>query len=167
MLTRKKRVKGIPSLLLLHKNEQGMTLLEVLVSILVLLIIVSTFPVFISTASVEKTEKLHHEEMVIFFSQLQLDFRKSPVFWTNDSNTILFFEREEDGATIRYELYQDKIRRRVDLEGHEVFLQRVKRMEVDVRRYGVVIKISGVGGGIYTKILTHPNSRWGNGDAGK
>ncbi|MBU9712234.1 ComGF family competence protein [Evansella tamaricis] len=149
---------------LVKKKEDGMTLIEVIISFSILLIIISVFPLTFGVLSKENIETIRHEERVLFFSQLQMDFRRSANYWTNPQQTVLFYDRPEDGATIQFELYEDKVRRRVNRTGHEVFLQNVKQFQVEVVGNGIKLTIIGIGDECYVRNIPHPDRNRGKWD---
>ncbi|MDQ0256284.1 competence protein ComGF [Evansella vedderi] len=141
----------------LRTDNSGMTLMEVLISLFIFTIIAFVIPVVFSIWNQPKSVTIPYEERILFTSQLQLDLRTSTVSWTNVNETILYFRRSSDNATVQYELYQDKIRRRVNNTGHEVFLQYVRKMKVYNKEYGIELNITSIDGREYWQIITHPN----------
>lgn len=139
------------------KDSSGITLLEVLITIFIFTTLVSILPIVFSIWNQPKTVAITYEEKVLFTSQLQLDYRTSTSAWINGSGTILYFRRLSDNAIVQYELYQDKIRRRVNSSGHEVFLQNVKKLNLKKCNYGIELTITGMDGRDYWHAITHPN----------
>ncbi|SDY55277.1 competence protein ComGF [Evansella caseinilytica] len=139
-----------------NKSSAGMTMLELLISFAIFMIISSMVPLVFSCLTKPDVQTISHEEQTLFFFQLQLDFRSSSDFWTNEQGTILFFTRPADGAVIQYELYQDKVRRRVNNAGHEVFLQRVNDFQVQAEAFGISVEISGKGDFHRAVTIVHP-----------
>lgn len=101
---------------------------------------------------------------MLFFVQLQSEFRKSGTYWTNAQGTVLFFDRPEDGSIIRYELYQDKIRRRVNGTGHEVFLQKTGAFRVEEDDYGIILAVTSLDGNVFERTVIHPGEFLGRSD---
>ncbi|MDG5788722.1 ComGF family competence protein [Evansella sp. AB-P1] len=137
-------------------KSYGITLVELLISLSIFFVIISMVPIVFSIWVKPESSGLVYEEKILFMNQLKLDFRSSDYFWTNVNETILYFNRPSDQATIQYELYQDKVRRRVNKSGHEVFLQNVSKLEVRAVHNGVEVKIQGIDGLNYEKLIIHP-----------
>ncbi|MFA9559404.1 ComGF family competence protein [Evansella sp. AB-rgal1] len=133
-----------------------MTLIECLISISIFFLIISMIPNVYSVWRQGEEKKIIYEEKVLFLLQLQLDFRNSTAYWINTNETILYFSRPSDNATVQYELYEDKVRRRVNRTGHEVFLQHVKRIKWKQTVSGLLITLEGIDGYVYEDYLFHP-----------
>lgn len=139
------------------KTCKGITLLETIVSLSIFMVIAAMVPSAYNLWITPNLSMFAYEEKVIFTSQLQLDFRPSTVYWTNSSETILYFRRTPDNATVQYELYEDKIRRRVNGTGHEVFLQNVRKLHVMKQEYGIELLVISDNGREFWHTITHPN----------
>ena len=133
-----------------------MTLIEVLISFSIFLILASFIPLVMSVWKTPDVKSITHEERVLFLVQLHMDFRKSNTFWTNNIDSILYFDNPDDNTVIQYEFYQNKIRRRVNGSGHEVFLQKVKYFKAERKSYGVKITVESIDGRKYEKVILHP-----------
>ncbi len=137
-------------------NQEGITILEVMAGLTIFLIIASFIPAVFTALNTYKPERGAYEEKVLFFVQLQSEFRKSGTYWTNAQGTVLFFDRPGDGSIIRYELYQDKIRRRVNGTGHEVFLQKTGAFRVEENDYGITLAVTSLDSTIFERTVIHP-----------
>ncbi|MCD8508728.1 MAG: ComGF family competence protein [Bacillus sp. (in: Bacteria)] len=138
------------------KTCRGITVLETMVSLLIFMIIAGMVPAAYGLWISPSISQFSYEERVIFTTQLQLDFRPSTAYWTNASETILYFRRAPDNATVQYELYQDKVRRRVNGTGHEVFLQNVKKLHVVKKEYGIELSVTTDNGREFSHTIAHP-----------
>ncbi|ADU29943.1 ComG operon protein [Evansella cellulosilytica DSM 2522] len=156
-------MKGVYQVL--RGKPVGMTLFEVLISFSIFMLIVSILPVVFSLLNQKQEDMISYEEHILFLAQLQLDFRNGDSFWTNHNNTILYFNRPTDNSTIQFEMYQDKVRRRVNRTGHEVYLQNVKSMNVQSFDYGIVITLTSKNGATLHSTIVHPSFLpWGYSD---
>lgn len=109
------------------KNDKGITLLESLVSLTVLMMISNMFALcFLSLTSFEEsTETIQKNEFFIFFEEIQREiFRADAVEITDSSVHILLPNR-----TVSYSKYANYIRRRVNGSGHEKVLQHISTMQ--------------------------------------
>lgn len=125
------------------KKNKGFTLIEVLICLSVVLLITSFLPLILKTVyrvSFE-SEGIHLLELDIFAQKLQYEARHGQgVAATSNQLTIW----RDDGRHVTFDLYQDKIRRRVAGTGHVIVLQRVKAFFVQEKPYGALLKIVGV-----------------------
>ncbi|WP_054752958.1 competence type IV pilus minor pilin ComGF [Piscibacillus salipiscarius] len=121
-------------------NNKGFTLLSLLISISVLFLLTPMIVHFISfIQSVESSYDQSELEIrhVHFF--IQNEVNRSIKQHYNDYSISLV---NQDGTTIKYELYGDQIRRRVNNTGHEVILRNVKEFKVsklNEQTYKIVI----------------------------
>lgn len=141
---------------LLKKSEVGMTVIEMLLTMSVLLVIASMLPTVFYVWKKDDSEKIIYEEVVLFFILLQKDGRKFNHIWTNDEKNILYFSNGNGSDVIQYEKYNDIIRRRVNGKGHEVFLQGVRDFHVEVNSLRVFIRLKGIDGTVYEKNIIYP-----------
>lgn len=107
----------------LFKNNEGYTLLEMLIALSIYL--------FIATFLVKAMPLLKHYlfsdhdrqmEWEVFLNQAKMEIRSSETLWIEKGKVYLL----NDGRTIQYEQYGTMIRRRVNGEGHEPLLLNVK-----------------------------------------
>lgn len=140
----------------MKKNEVGMTMIEMLITLSIFLIIASIMPSVFSLWKKGNETAIIYEELTLFFAQLQTDSRGYLDFWTNESHTIIYFSNGDASDLIQYEQYQDKIRRRVNRTGHEVFLQGVQAFHVEESSIGLFIQVTSVDGTIHEKKLILP-----------
>ncbi|GKU81169.1 competence type IV pilus minor pilin ComGF [Niallia sp. NCCP-28] len=105
-------------------NKKGFILLDMLFSLFVFLVIVSFLPFFLQIIlNIQPAEKqLQNIEWEIFAQQLKKEARMSESINIEQNKLLLYV----NGENIQYECYSNKIRRRVNVSGHEVVLQRIE-----------------------------------------
>ncbi|MEI5908094.1 competence type IV pilus minor pilin ComGF [Bacillus spongiae] len=105
------------------KDEKGFTFLENLISFSIFLMITSYFGLLLSQLYQMETRQYGYpHEWHLFLKQLQQEMKAANHIDVYD-HYITF---QGDGESIRYERYSNLIRRRVNLQGHEVILQGVR-----------------------------------------
>ncbi|WP_096153434.1 MULTISPECIES: competence type IV pilus minor pilin ComGF [Bacillus] len=125
------------------KNSNAFTLLEVLISLTVVLLITSFLPLILKTVYhvTFETKGIHLLELDVLSQKVQYEARHGQGLSVSSRQLTI---RKEDGRHITFELYQDKIRRRVGGTGHVIVLQRVKTFEVQAQPYGALLTIVGL-----------------------
>lgn len=119
-------------------NENGFTLIELMITLMVLLALVTVLP-SLMIASVKSTGADHqNEEAQLFYVFLAREIRGATSLSTNGKNLILM---KNNGEMILYEKYNGLIRRRVNGTGHEVMLQGIKTVEVTIAEQRVVVEV--------------------------
>ena len=121
---------------MLRKNE-GFTMIEMLFSLMILMTI-SLFVLQLFTiiqTQIGTNNKIHPKEWEIFTLQMQQEVRSSKS--QDVVGNKLYLLSGDDLSLI--EQYNDKLRRRVNGEGHEVILQNISNLQVE--KDGDVIEI--------------------------
>ena len=127
-------------------HSQGFTLLETLISLIIIsLILILSFPLFRIIHDVNYYEELSVRQMFSFLQEEVNRGREVAVI----SNTISITDAVHRKITI--EQYQNLIRRRVNLSGHEVLLQNVEAIHLIDHSHYIRIKLQMEGGGVYQK----------------
>ena len=124
-------------------KNKGFTLIEVLICLTVVLLITSFLPIILKNVykiSFE-SEGIHLLELDVFTQKLQYEARHGEGLAVASNQLTI---RKENGRHITFELYQDKIRRRVGGTGHVIVLHNVKKFSVHDKPYGALLKIVGV-----------------------
>lgn len=108
-------------------NNRGIVLLDMLFSLFLFLVIVSFLPLFLQMIlDIQPMERqLRNLEWEIFAQQLKKEVRMSESI-NIDQNKLLLYV---NGENIQYEWYSNKIRRRVNVSGHEVVLQGIETVD--------------------------------------
>ncbi|PKG25710.1 competence type IV pilus minor pilin ComGF [Niallia nealsonii] len=120
-------------------NKKGFILLDMLFSLFIFLIIVSFLPFFLQIIlNVQPIEKqLQNIEWEIFAQQLKKEVRMSESIDVEQNKLLLYI----DGENIQYEWYSNKIRRRVNVSGHEVVLQGIETINFSAIANGVKVMV--------------------------
>lgn len=120
-------------------GEQGFTMLEMLFSFTIFCVIVTLFPTFIGMVLQGPTDsRLQRFEWEVFVSQIKKEIRFVDQLYVEGN--IVYLQKESDIVT--YELYQDKLRRRVNGMGHEVLLQNVANIRFEEIVNGVQLTVT-------------------------
>ncbi|SFF54124.1 competence protein ComGF [Halobacillus alkaliphilus] len=127
-------------------HSQGFTLLETLISLIIIsLILILSFPLFHIIHDVDYYEELSVRQMFTFLQEEVNRGQEVAVI----SNTISITDAVNRKITI--EQYENLIRRRVNLTGHEVLLQNVEAIHLTNHTRYIMIKLQMEGGGVYQK----------------
>ncbi|MFD2704285.1 competence type IV pilus minor pilin ComGF [Salibacterium lacus] len=117
------------------RNQSGMTLIEVLLSLSILFIcsavIVQVLPLW------EKRETTSNQEIQIFFQQLQEDMNYAYELETKENGLMLKEHRNER----QYSLSNGRIIRRTNGTGYEIVLQNVKGFSAEAAPYGAEVSV--------------------------
>ncbi|RFU61953.1 competence type IV pilus minor pilin ComGF [Bacillus sp. V59.32b] len=110
------------------RKDNGFTLVEMLVSLVIFMIIASFVLNLFTLIQTNTTEKssLNQKEWEIFINQLKRDVWQSRTM--EASHNKLYLTVGEDMVLI--EQYQDKVRRRLNETGHEIALQNIRSFQV-------------------------------------
>ncbi|MCA0986005.1 competence type IV pilus minor pilin ComGF [Guptibacillus algicola] len=110
-------------------NEKGFTLIEVLITLMILLALTAVLPsLMISSVRTSGLDPQQEEEQ-LFYVLVAREVRGASYVVTNGKNLTL---TKPSGDTITFEMYGNVIRRRVNGTGHEVVLQGVKGMTIEI-----------------------------------
>lgn len=125
-------------------------MLEMLISFSIFLVIVAFIPMLFRTILDQQSidKRIQRMEWEVFHSQLKKELRMSDGISIHAKLTL-----ERDGQSIVYEKYGQNIRRRVDLKGHEVVLQKVDQVSYTPIRNGVRIDVRDVFGNDHTATI--------------
>ncbi|MBX9973009.1 prepilin-type N-terminal cleavage/methylation domain-containing protein [Cytobacillus firmus] len=131
-IERKKSVK--------YFNNNGFTMLEMLFAFSIFLMIVSFLPVsfnflFQDWKMEARTQRL---EWHVFINQLKKEIRLADTANISPVSIVLTI----DGKSVIYEKYGSNLRRRVDMKGHEIVLQKLDAITFSTFNGGVEINVS-------------------------
>ncbi|MGP4074396.1 competence type IV pilus minor pilin ComGF [Halobacillus sp. K22] len=127
-------------------HNRGFTLLETLISLVIISMILSlSFPLFRMMSNKDYYEELSVQQLFSFLQEEVNRSREVEVI----SNTILI--KDAINRKIIIEQYQNLIRRRVDLSGHEVLLQNVEGIHITTHNHSIMVEVHMEGGGVYQK----------------
>lgn len=122
----------------MKKSQKGFTLIEMLISFMVFLLIVFSLPLFLKILNEWTTPKSHVNplEWQVFIQQSKIEIREASEIYIDDETLKL---TKYNGEIVSYEMYDDKLRRRVNSRGHEILLQNVKSVTYKPEHNGVTI----------------------------
>lgn len=136
---------------MVFKNNRGSTFISVFFS---LTLIALTLPFLIYILTILNQAHRSEGELAIhqfvFFLRDEL-FESTDLIVNPDYLEITNIENKK----VRIEKYQQMIRRRVDLQGHEILLRDIKKVEFSPLTKGVKIKIEMLEGGELEKSFIH------------
>lgn len=126
----------------IFRNNDGFTLLEVLVSFSVVLILTAFFPLLIKnlTFLTEKEGGIHPLELEVFIQQATREVRNAKRV-SVDGKAMVIINHADQRVT--YEFYQKNVRRRVNGTGHELLLHGVESISYVQVRNGVIFTVKG------------------------
>ncbi len=120
-----------------NMNERGFTLLEMLFGFSIFLILMSFIPLslkFVASHSMFEA-RVQSLEWKVFVNQLKKEVRMSERMLNRSNQLVLI----KDGDTVSYERYRENIRRRVNMQGHEIVLQQVDTVQYEATPSGVKV----------------------------
>ena len=122
----------------MKRSESGFTLIEMLISYLIFLLIVCSIPFLFKIIHEWTTPKHHFNqfEWQLFIEQSKIEIKESEAL--NVTNSLLKFTKN-NGEFVTYEMYTDKIRRKVNGSGYEILLQDIRSVNFIVEKNGVTI----------------------------
>ncbi|KAA0549437.1 prepilin-type N-terminal cleavage/methylation domain-containing protein [Bacillus sp. BGMRC 2118] len=136
-------------------NQNGYTMIEMLLVLLILLTFTLLFPqLFIQLSRwIETPSSLHSFEWEVAMNQITMDVREADEI--EIENTRLRIKNMDE---ILYEQYGQIVRRRVNNQGHEVILQQIRGIQFYYIQGGIEIEVEDVEGRKYERKIY----RWTN-----
>jgi competence protein ComGF len=133
----------------IRQSEQGFTFLSLLLTATILFMTIPLVTYLVKAADYSS----HYQEMSIqqFFYYLRDDVMKATTF-AIPSSTVLKLGNSDD-ITITIEQYKDLVRRRVKVEGHEIYLRDVADISFRKVDYGVRATVTSLQGETYEKTI--------------
>lgn len=130
------------------KNEQGFTLLSALLCLAILFI---SLPLFAFLLKITHYSTNYNQQSIqLFFHYFQEEVIKASDIKLDRSQIQLYMP---DGNEILFEKYQDQIRRRVNRQGHEVYLRNIEQVDFQKVQYGMKMAIRSLQGEVYEKTI--------------
>ena len=133
----------------LYHNERGYTLLNLLVTFLVYIIIISTVTIifhFLVSHS-QHPKDLKPFEWELFVIQLHREIKESSDVTVGETN-IHFLNKH--GQNISVNKYKNVIRRQVEGLGHEIMLIKVKNVSIQQKESGFELSVVSEAGKHYS-----------------
>lgn len=120
------------------RNEKGITLLELMLTLTILLAIVWVLPLLMSAAIQDAGADFQQEEARLFFHLFSKEVREATHIALSKGSVEV---TKKDGAIVKYEKYGPSIRRRVNNTGHEIVLQEIRDFTVEISGSRVMIEV--------------------------
>lgn len=129
-------------------NDQGFTMIEMILSLFIFSVVLSFLPIGIRIVLEEGVvdSGIKRMEWEVFSSQVKKDIRTSEQITILPEKVVL----KKSGKTILYEKYGSNMRRRVDYQGHEIMMQNLSGFQFIEIKEGVEIMANDMNGDIYT-----------------
>ncbi len=127
----------------MKNNQLGMTLLEVMLTVTILMAIISVLPLMMNAAVKSSGEDLQHQEAQLFYHLFSKEVREASGFSLVGESIEMM---NADGTVVLYERYGSSIRRRVNGTGHEIVLQHIKKLIIGVSGRKVKVEVELVNG---------------------
>lgn len=126
-------------------------MIEIIFSFTIFCTIVSFLPIIFRTILNPNPidERIQRMEWEVFISQLKMEIQSCD-FISGGKNQLVLIN---DGHEIIFEKYGTNIRRKVDNEGHEIMLQRVRMVEFEQVRNGMTINVEDMGQKSYSSTI--------------
>ncbi|WP_090740945.1 competence type IV pilus minor pilin ComGF [Mesobacillus persicus] len=133
------------------RNEQGFTLVEMLIALTAFCMLMSFLPIGIRTVLSHEVidQGIQRMEWEVFYSQMKKEIRLATEITVLEDKLLL--KRNND--TILYEKYGSNLRRRVNYTGHEILLQNVVSVQFERLRAGFTISVTDLNGVDYEGYL--------------
>lgn len=133
-------------------TQKGFTLIEVILSLFFFLIIVAFIPLIIQFIPESGTvETVAEKEVRIFFNQLAMEVREASSISISGTTLVLI---KPNGQLITIEKYGNHLRRRVNQQGHDLFLRNIAQVRYEYATNGVIVVIMNHLGTEYRRRLT-------------
>ncbi|WNB93560.1 ComGF family competence protein [Bacillus sp. NEB1478] len=134
----KKNIKPVLPIFKTVKRENGTTLLEVIIALGVMLLLTSLIPLLlIPIQKAPSSSQL--EDTILFFSMLGKEIREASSIEIQNDQLII---TEDDGNVMSFSKYHSLIRKQINGLGHEVWLQNIRSLEVEILSEDfIVVKI--------------------------
>lgn len=148
-----KMQRGSMNRFVMLRKSEGFTMIEMLFSLMILLTLSLFILQFFSIiqSQIGTKNRIHPKEWEIFTLQMQQEVRSSKS--QDVVGNKLYLLSGEDLSLI--EQYNDKLRRRVNGEGHEVILQNISNVKVEKDGNVIVLNITDKAGKTFIRRF-HP-----------
>lgn len=132
----------------LWRNKQGFTFIHTLAALSILFITLPFIGYLLKAAEYETNYEFLSTQQ--FFRYMQDEMLEATnVAVTVDTANLSM----PNGDLVAYEKYGSQIRRRVNKQGHEVYLRDIRTVKFSQKKQGVLVKIETAGGHVYEKTI--------------
>ncbi|MFC4320744.1 competence type IV pilus minor pilin ComGF [Litchfieldia salsa] len=129
-------------------NEMAFTLLEMLIALACSLVVFVLIVPVLHVMDSKREVKLNPLEWEVFYQQTKLEVKEAKEIQVTDS--VLTMKTLND-QLVSFEIYQDKLRRRVNGTGHEILLQNIKSLIFTPKENGFQLSVVDLSGKSYSK----------------
>ncbi|MBB5173104.1 competence type IV pilus minor pilin ComGF [Texcoconibacillus texcoconensis] len=142
-------------------RQEGVTLVEMLVTMSIFLIITSLIPLFFNSLTAIPKQADARENAALFFQEIHVDLRFSVEHSTSSTQNELFIE-DKRGRQISFHLFKDRIRRQVGGAGQEMVLLGVQSFQVREVSDGIDMTVTFETGETFSRRFRHVASKGGS-----
>jgi competence protein ComGF len=129
-------------------NEKAFTFLEMLIALASVLVVLGLIPPVIQLMDSKREVELNPLELEVFYQQTKLEVKEAKELTITDN--VLTIKTVND-QMVSYEMYQDKLRRRVNGTGHEILLQNISELTLKPFQNGFQLSVVDLSGKVYSK----------------
>ena len=142
---------------MLYKQEQGFTLIEMLLSILIVIIIAHLIlqTMLVIVPQNEKAKGINSREWELFLMNVKREIKSGESVRVSSNQLAILTSFPEKVSSIHR--YNNLIRRQVDFKGHEVLLHNVKSLHVEQKDYYIKMTVIDVNDQIFSANLFYYN----------
>ncbi|UOY93991.1 prepilin-type N-terminal cleavage/methylation domain-containing protein [Ectobacillus sp. JY-23] len=132
------------------RGEQGFTLLEMIMCLSILSLFFVIAPPLFHVQS-KQTAPFNELEWLLYIEQLQIEFREAQGVQACDRRLVL---TDKTGNVVSHTMQGINVIRKVGDKGHEVALQRIKRISYICYPTYLIVTAEDHGGQIHTGMVT-------------
>lgn len=133
----------------LYSNSKGFTFISVILAFSILIITLPFLTHLIQTANYKS--KYDEQSVMNFFIFIRDETLIATDYDINNNSLILTLHT---GEVVTISQFSNLIRRRLDLQGHEIYLRNIEHMELKKTRFGFDISITTEKGERYERAFT-------------
>jgi len=142
---------------MLYKREQGFTLIEMLLSILIVIIIAHLIlqTMLVLVPQTQKAKGINSREWELFLMNVKREIKSGESVQVSSNKLAILTSFPEEVTSIHR--YKNLIRRQVDFKGHEVLLHNVKSLHVEQKDYYIKMTVIDLNDQIFSANLFYYN----------
>ena len=142
---------------MLYKREQGFTLIEILLSILIVIIIAHLIlqTMLVLVPQTQKAKGINSREWELFLMNVKREIKSGESVQVSSNKLAILTSFPEEVTSIHR--YKNLIRRQVDFKGHEVLLHNVKSLHVEQKDYYIKMTVIDLNDQIFSANLFYYN----------
>ncbi|MBD8071333.1 competence type IV pilus minor pilin ComGF [Bacillus sp. PS06] len=132
----------------IRTNEDGFTLLEMLIALSCALIVLLLISPALRIMEETKEVELNQLEWEVFYQQTKLEVKEAKELMVAEQIVTI---KTLSGQYATYELYGNRLRRRINNTGHEILLQNLSSIHFQAVRNGFQLTIVDLSGKTYSR----------------